>query len=204
MIERGTQRLAAIVDGAGSWGSGREAADLTRTHLSSRWASAAAWTVAGLAADIAEAIKHIPDTLRDPYFGWDFSITALLCSQQDVELVAAGLYRVDILGPRGADVLFRPRMLLDEIVASGALTPESAVALEHQNICFGPFISDGSPLSLTTRSHSLLPGDLVVVTHGLRDNAVRTPGVAPPRSAAELSAMAAPNSYASPVILVAA
>jgi hypothetical protein len=49
-LQRGAESLAAIVDRSGSWGTGREAADLSRAQLESDWRSARRWALSELSA----------------------------------------------------------------------------------------------------------------------------------------------------------
>jgi hypothetical protein len=201
-LRNGGQSLAAIVDGAGSWGTGREAADLSRDILGALWAGATDWSTARLVRDITETALRTPENLRDPELGWSFSVTALLCTEGVVECVAAGLYRVDVVGPDKRETLFRPRMLADDVLAAGTFTPETIAAFPHRDICVGPFIGDNGKVSLVTASRALAVTDTVLVTHAARHNAALVPGSTLPTSAAALSAMAAPDSLPSPVIFM--
>lgn len=195
------QSLAAIVDGAGSWGTGREAADLSRSILGALWAHNTEWSTSQIMQDINGAAARTPDSLREAEFGWSFSVTALLCSDGVVESVAAGFYRVDVLGPRPTKTLFRPSMLVDDLLAKGSLTPDTAETFPHRNICLGPFVGDNGKVSLAIAVHTLSPTDTILVTHAARPNAALASGSRLPDSAAALAAMAAPGSYPSPVIL---
>lgn len=88
IVVRGeTQSLAAIVDGAGSWGSGREAADWARERLGERWRRGSSWSPHQLAEDISVAASSTPAVLRDPELGWSFSITCLLGTNKRGDLL---------------------------------------------------------------------------------------------------------------------
>ena len=201
-LQRGAESLAAIVDGSGSWGTGREAANLSRAHLESRWRSARGWSLSELQADIVEAAARTPETLRAEEFGWSYSVTVLLCSPALVEVLAAGLFRVDVLTRAGSEVLFRPRMLVDDLQAGAAHSEVDIVAFPHRDVCLGPFVGDEVPLA--TARHELGPDETIVVTHAARPNPVLSPPAAPPGSARALSALAVEFRDPGPVILVRA
>jgi hypothetical protein len=200
LFSNGRQSLAAIVDGAGSWGTGHEAADLSRSILGALWAHKAEWSTSQIVQDITVAAARTPESLRDPEFGWSFSVTTLLFSDGVVESVAAGFYRVDVLGPRPTKTLFRPSMLVDDLLAKGILTPDTLETFPHRHICLGRFVGDNGKVSLAIGVHTLSPTDTILVTHAARPNAALAPGSMLPDSAAALAAMAAPGSYPSPVI----
>jgi hypothetical protein len=202
LFENERQSLAAIVDGAGSWGMGREAADLCRDKLSRLWANVAEWCPAQLLRDVTETALGTPGDLRHPEFGWSFSVTALLCTDGVVACIAAGFYRVDVIGPGESRALFRPAMLVDDLLAKGTLTPETIAMCPHKDVCLGPWVGDDDKVTLTAASHLLAPGDVVLVTHAARPNAALAPGSRLPGSAAALAALGAPASYPSPVIFV--
>ena len=200
LFSNGRQSLAAIIDGAGSWGTGHEAADLSRSILGALWAHETGWSTAQIVQDVTDAAARTPDSLRDAEFGWSFSVTVLLCSDGVVESVAAGLYRVDVRGPGPTKTLFRPLMVIDDLLAKGALTPDNAETFRHQDVCLGPFVGDNGKVSLAIATHALSPKDAILVTHTARRNAALACGSPLPDSAAALAAMAAPDSYPSPVI----
>src|SRR5688500_7833103 len=75
LLDDGRQRLAAIIDGAGSWGSGRAAADLAREVLRARW-SQGKWSLAAIADDVRLAAQETPAALRED-LDWTFSVTVL-------------------------------------------------------------------------------------------------------------------------------
>jgi hypothetical protein len=193
------QSLVAIVDGSGSWGSGREAADHARNVLSSRWGSTAEWSVASISNDISEVALSTPNELRDQEFGWSFSVTCLLCAHDLIELVAAGFYRVDVLKPSGMANLFRPAMLVDQLLADGTLRPETVATFSHQHICLGPFVGDRDRVELTTARHVVEPGEFVVVTHA---NRFDLSTIALPVSAESLAASSQPDAYPGPVVVI--
>lgn len=193
-----TQTLAAIVDGAGSWGFGREAADRTRQNLADRWPSARNWSMERLAEDISTVALSTPDDLRDPEFGWSFSVTCVLAADGLVEYVAAGFYRVDVCAPSGTVTLFRPEMLIDQLLANGTLTPQAAAVFPHRRICLGPFVGDRNEVVLTRAKHAVAHDEVVVVTHAGRYD-MSTLSI--PESAEALAAMAMPDGYPSPVII---
>jgi hypothetical protein len=194
-----TQSLVAIVDGSGSWGSGVEAADRARHLLDSRWRGTRDWSVAGLARDISEVALSTPANLRDKEFGWSFSVTCLLCTHDVLDLVAAGFYQVDIVGPSGTLTLFRPTMLIDQLLADGTLQPEAVAAFPHRHVCLGPFVGDRDEVSLSTARRIVEPGELVVVTHA---NRYDLSTIRFPRSAQALAASSLPDALPAPVVVV--
>lgn len=198
VLQREAQTLAAIVDGAGSWGSGRQAADWTRGELARGWTSARNWTAASLAADISTVAASTPDSLRDPEFGWSFSVTCVLMTQSLVECVAAGFYRVDVCGPCGVVPLFRPEMLVDQLLANRTLTPQTAEVFPHSHICLGLFVGDRNEVVLTSLRHAIVPDEVVVVTHAARYDLAN---LRIPESAQALAAISRPGAYPSPVIM---
>jgi hypothetical protein len=199
VFQNETQSLGAIIDGSGSWGSGREAADRTRELLGNRWQSAEDWSADSLIDDISTVASSTPNDLRDREFGWSFSVTCLLCTHDLIVCAAAGFYRVDVRGRSGTTTLFRPEMLVDQFLANGTLTAETAAAFPHRNICLGPFVGDRDLVALSTARHVVAPDDVVVVTHAARFN---LPGIRVPPSAEALAALAIPDAYPSPVIVV--
>ena len=194
-----SQSLVAIVDGSGSWGSGVEAADRARHLIDSRWQSARAWSVSSLVSDVSEIALSTPASLRDTEFGWSFSVTCLLCTRDSVECVAAGIYQVDILGPSGSMSLFRPTMLVDQLLADGTLQLDAVAGFPHQNVCLGPFVGDRDQVSLSVARRAVEPGEFVVVTHANRYDlsAIRFPV-----SAQSLAASSRPGALPAPVVVV--
>jgi hypothetical protein len=199
LFRSAAQSLVAIVDGSGSWGSGREAADLARDVLASRWGSTAEWSVAGIASDISEVALSTPKELRDQEFGWSFSVTCLLCAHDLIESVAAGFYRVDVLRPSGMANLFRPAMLVDQLLAAGILRAETVATFPHRHVSLGPFVGDRDRVELTTARHIVEPGEFVVVTHA---NRFDLSTVALPVSAQALAASSHPDAYPGPVVVI--
>jgi hypothetical protein len=193
------QSLAVVIDGADSWGSGREAADRSRNLLAQRWSGSEHWSVETLVHDISTAAMSTPDDLRDRTFGWSFSATCLLCTEDLVECVAAGFYQVDVLGPTSTETLFKPRMLVDQLLENGSLTPETVGAFEHRGVCVGPFVGDRDTVVLTIVSRRIASDEVVVVSHANRFDLSARPV---PTSAAALVALAKPGSYPSPVVTV--
>lgn len=193
-----SQTLAAIVDGAGSWGSGREAADWTRRKLAARWGSARSWRLGGLADDISTVAFSTPTEFRDPEFGWSFSVTCLLASDGFVECVAAGFYRVDVCAPTGVSNVFRPEMLRDRLAARGT-PPETAAHLPHASICLGPFVGEHDRVALTFTNHAVTLDEVIVVTHAARYD---LDGIGVPQSARALTAFALRDAFPSPVLLL--
>ena len=193
------QSLAVIIDGAGSWGSGREAADRSRDLLSQRWGDAKRWSVDALVQDISTTATSTPNDLRDREFGWSFSVTCLLCTDDLVECVAAGFYRVDVLGPSSRETLFRPEMLVDQLLANGTVTPQTVGSFDQRHVCLGPFVGDRDHVGLTSVRRRVAPDEVVLVTHAARFD---VSSMSIPKSAAALATLAKPDSHASPVVLV--
>jgi hypothetical protein len=115
--------------------------------------------------------------------------------------MAPGFYRVDVVGSGQTKTLVRPTMLVDDLVAKGTLTREKIASFPHRYVCLGPFAGDNAQVSLATVSYALAPAEVLLVTHSARHNAALAPGSALPSSAEALAALAAPDSYPSPVIL---
>lgn len=199
VFQNQTQSLAVIIDGAGSWGSGREAADRARELLAARWRATAEWSVESVSADIATVASSTPANLRDTEFGWSFSVTCVLCTDDLVECMAAGVYRVDVLGTSDPKNLFRPELLIDQLLAEGTLTPEAAVSFAHRNICVGRFVGDRDDVVLDVARHKLLPGETVLVTHAMRYEISAIPVLI---SAQALAGLAPSDAYPSPVLVV--
>ncbi len=200
LIFRGhAQFLAVIIDGAGSWGSGREAADRSRDLLAQRWSDAKQWSVEALLKDISTVAASTPDDLRDRVFGWSFSATCLLCTDDLVECVAAGFYQVDVLGPSSRETLFRPEMLVDQLLANGTLTPQTVGTFEHRHVCLGPFVGDRDEVGLTSVRRRVASDEVVLVTHAARFDLSSMPMLT---SAARIAGLATPGSYPSPVVVV--
>jgi hypothetical protein len=193
-----TQTLTVIVDGSGSWGSGREAADRTRDALADRWRDARNWSLDSLAEDLSTAASSTPNELRDSEFGWSFSATCLLATENLIECVAAGFYRVDVCAPSGMATLFRPEMLLDQLVADGTLSPQAAAVFPHRHVCLGPFIGDKDDVTLSRARHVVAPDEAVIVTHAGRYDLSE---LRVPQSAEALSALAISDAFPSPVVI---
>lgn len=201
-FDRDASSLIAIIDGSGSWGSGREAADRSRGILAASWGRSPQWSAAQLAETIAEAVLSTPQELRDSEFGWAFSITALLCYETRVECLAAGAYRADVIAPQTVTTLFRPKTLADDLLERRILAAEELEDFPHPDVCLGPFLGDSESVSLTTAAYEFSGDEVLIVTDGLRDNHALAPGSVVPHSAAELAAMARENAPPSPVIFV--
>lgn len=134
LFDTGEQRVAAIVDGSGSWGSGREGADLARDSLNALWPRPT-WSTSVIANDVSAVVAQTPTTLREDDFGCSFSVVVLLCSKTLVQIVACGFYRVDVVSVNKRENLFRPMMLVDQLLASGAITRDQVPAFPHQGVC---------------------------------------------------------------------
>jgi len=200
LFDQGSQVIAAIVDGSSSWGTGREAADFTRNALGNLWPRRP-MSASLIAQDIADVVEQVPAHLRSDDFGWSFSITVILLSGTLLETVAAGFYRVDVLRHGGTINIFRPAMLVDQLIASGQLAAHEVDTFPHRGVCIGPFAGDSNAAQLSLTTQALLPSDLVVVTHHGRGNGALGARAPRPGSAAALAAMDIPSSNPSPVIL---
>ncbi len=206
VYRKNEQQLAAVIDGADSWGMGKEAAELTCRKLRAIWSSSRStqWTPAKIADDIAAVAQETPVNLRDLIFGWSFSVTVVLCSAAKVQVVAAGLYRVDIVGPQGARTVFRPAMLIDKLLTEGVLTPAEIPSYPHRNVCTGPFVGDKDKVQLTRAEDALSKDEALLVTRSSFSEAALAPNALRPDSAASLAALSATGSYPCPAILVRA
>ncbi len=198
VIENGAQAVAAIVDGSGSWGHGAEAADRARDLLADRWRRFEGWSSELLAHDISEVALSTPDSLRDRDFGWSFSVTAVSFEGDAVECVAAGLYRVDVLGAQGTMSVFRPEMAVDRLLADGQLSLEGVDGSAVRDVCLGPFVGDDDRVQLTTARLSLGSSETLLVTNAARYSTFHG---AAPQSARELVGRRRLGSHPSPAIL---
>lgn len=158
MFDQGSQVLAAIVDGSGSWGSGREAADFTRDALANLWPRRP-MSASLIAQDIADVVQDVPAHLRSDDYGWAFSIAVVLLGHTLLETVAAGSYCVDVIRHDATINLFRPAMLVDELVRRGELAANEVHSCPHGGVCIGPFVGDSYavPLALASRAVARRP-----------------------------------------------
>lgn len=158
--------LVAVVDGMGSWGTGLETAAWTRAHLAERWRRSVPGTMEAVAGDILAACDAIPAELRDDTFGYGFSGAAVLASAGSVEVVASGQLAVYRVGAAGAVPLFRPRMLVDDLLEKKLLQPAEVEAFADQHICIQPLLADGGQGALVRSGpHEVPVGDAVIVAH---------------------------------------
>lgn len=119
--------LIAVVDGAGSWGTGVEAAAWAAERLAERWDRRFAG-IEAIAGDVRRIGGEVPGGLRDSEWGWGFSVTALVIRGDEIEGVAAGLFDVALVGPSRREMLYEGRTLLRDLVQRGDLAPSEASA----------------------------------------------------------------------------
>jgi serine/threonine protein phosphatase PrpC len=174
------QNLVVVVDGSASWGNGQEAAALGMEYLETLWKDTARWSVSQVAEGIVEAGARTPASLRDELCGCGYSVAALLCSAETVACVAAGLYRVDVLG-RGARIpLYRPKRLIDQLVSSGEVSREEAASYPEGEIYVGSYVGDSEAAHLESPTHTVRAGEVVVVCNDVRVNLEPLTGKVPP------------------------
>lgn len=160
-IQRAGWVLAGVVDGAGSWGTGVEAADWSLERLTETW-SRGPIDPARVAADVRAAARSLPAELRDPDTA--YSVAFALVRGMECHVVAAGCYGVVLLERRGRRDLFRPRTWTDPYVEDGTLTPEAARSHPLRGVMTGPFVADGKDADLATSGPiELRPGATLVV-----------------------------------------
>jgi hypothetical protein len=154
--------LAGVVDGAGSWGSGVEAADWSLGRLREWW-SRGPMGPARIATDIREIARSLPAELRDPDDS-AYSVAFALVRGTECHFVAAGCYGVVLLERGSRRELFRPRVWTDAYVEDGTLTPEAARFHPLRGVATGPFVADGKDVDpATSGPFELRPGATLVV-----------------------------------------
>lgn len=137
------QALVGIVDGAGCWGRGMDVAAWSRTELLRLWQERDVLSAARIADALALVAESIPAGVDDDF--WSFSATFALLQDGMAEIVAAGMYGVDLVTDAGTIPLFRPRMLLDEFTERRMLSVEELAAFPHRDIVLEPAICSGDP-----------------------------------------------------------
>jgi hypothetical protein len=154
--------LAGVVDGAGSWGTGVEAADWSLNRLTERWSSGPMDT-ARITTDVRDVARTLPAELQDPDDA-AYSVAFVLLSGTECHVVAAGCYGVVLLERSGRRDLFRPRVWTDPYVEDGRLTPEDARSHPLRGVAIGGFVADGKDADLATSGpFDLRPGVTLVV-----------------------------------------
>ena len=162
--------LAGIFDGAGSWGSGPDAASHVLKTVRAGWQDALdELTSEQLASDLNATARELPRDLLEDEFGCAFSPVLALADEQRVTLVAAGLFSGLVLGagqpsapPRWHA---RPKMLVDTLVERGQLTAAEAPTAEVPDVCVGPFLGDGTDVLFSVTGDVIAPGERLVLAH---------------------------------------
>jgi hypothetical protein len=199
-VDVADEKVVGLLDGSGDWGSGVAAADWTRQALRDRWSLAGPRSTAEMAADLREVLSRIPSSLSDPEFGMSFSAVLLLCGAKTVSAVCSGVYALRLVRHPAVRTLLRPRLLSDDLVANGQMTPEEVEAFPHRSICVGPALGVSDHLSFV--EEAMQSGDCVVVSHYLREPTAFE-GVLPGlESARQVAASMAEGTYPSPAVLV--
>jgi hypothetical protein len=155
--------LAGVVDGAGSWGTGVEAADWSLERLTERWSQGPIDPVR-VAADVRDVRRSLPRELREPDGDSAYSVSVVLASGTVCHVVAAGCYGV-VLVERGVPRdLFRPRTWADVQVEDGSLGREAARSHPLRHVMVGPLIADRKDSApATSGPFALRPGAAIVV-----------------------------------------
>jgi hypothetical protein len=162
LIRKGEGAVAAVIDGFGSWGSGAEAARWTLTRLGEEWAGQEALSELAVAQDVARVVDLTPNELRNDDLGWGFAVAVIVCKGAALTWYAAGSYSVHHFLGDARRALFRPRMLVDDLIASGASEAQAA-AFTHAHVVLGPFVGDGKPTQLSSGTCVLRPGESLTV-----------------------------------------
>lgn len=132
--------LVAFFDAPGAWGYGGEAAAWTQDALADRWSSRQAPSIRSVLDDIHEIAGRTPREYRESDFGAEFDGAVFLARGTDLFVAAAGACTVVALGDAEHTMIFRPRMLIDDLLASGKLSPETVNDFPHKDICIGPYL----------------------------------------------------------------
>jgi hypothetical protein len=152
--------LIAIVDGAGSWDSGMEAASHVYHVLEGRWRTALPVDAGALERDLLAATGTIPEEMRQ---GDSFSFAAAMLCDESVQIIAAGRFGVlNVVGERAAQI-FSPGTWVMEQVAAGILTQAEALAHPLRNVCIGGHVSSGGTELFVSPSISLESGDVILI-----------------------------------------
>lgn len=165
-LQSGHANLLALFDGVGSWGYGMEAAAWTRLRLIERWERSVPAFIAAVAEDIATVSGAVPGEFRNTDFGCGFCGAAVLLGAGSVYVTAAGLFGVYLVNQFGLVPIFRPRMLVDQLLEEKQLSPDEIDAFAHQDVCVGPFLADGGKQALKCSGpHDLPPDHILIVAH---------------------------------------
>jgi hypothetical protein len=169
--------IAGVVDGAGSWGSGVEAADWCRRRVADLWVRSDPPSPSGLAADIQAAVADLPPELADPDFGCAFSVALVLARGEEWHLVAAGTYGAVLCHRARQEAVYRPRRWTDAQIEQGRMTVEEGRSHPLRNVMACPFVGDvgDAPPAVHGPFH-VPPGSALVIAHlGVLDRLTERP-----------------------------
>jgi hypothetical protein len=182
--------VVAVFEGWGSWGSGMDAAAEALRLTAERWTNAAPASIHAAAADVHAIAASVTGTKADAFDDRAFSGVIIWVAAETVQVAAAGTLAAALIGPASAKFLFKPRMLLDQVLEQHPLTSEQIRDFPHRHVCLGPFLAspdDPTPLTITGPHGVPAGGAVLVAEHRLVEHLL-APGAPwdPTRTAAEL------------------
>jgi hypothetical protein len=189
----GAASVVGIVDGMGSWGSGVEAADWVLQRLVAGWSTRIPSSAKGIAAEIADVARQIPDQWQGDDMGCSFSVALIVRLGATVEVVAAGAYNVWSLGSAEEKPLFRPRRWIDEQVRLGNLSVAEALVHPLREVMTGPFVADasGDPPEALGPFDLASDARIVIAEERVMDQLLAVPARARPEHALEIQELGA-------------
>jgi hypothetical protein len=166
-LQRDGWFLAGVIDGAGSWGWGVEAADWSLARLSEAW-SRGPMDPKRIATDVRKVARSLPVQFQEPDLGPPgFSVALVLVTGAECVAVAAGCYGVVLVDRGGRRDLFRPPVWTDPYVEDGTLGPDAARTHPLRDVLIGGCVADGRDGDLATSDPLKVQPDaaLVIAEH---------------------------------------
>jgi hypothetical protein len=185
--------VVGIVDGMGSWGFGVEAADWVLQRLVAGWSTRIPSSAKGIAAEIADVARQIPDQWQGDDVGCSFSVALIVRLGATLEVVAAGTYNVWSLGSGEDRLLFRPRRWIDEQVRLGNASAAEALVHPLRGVTTGPFVADnrGEPPEALGPFDLASDAKIVIAEERVMDQLLAVPSHARPERALEIQELGA-------------
>jgi len=155
--------MVLLMDAAGSWGYGAEAARWFRERLDRAAASWYELSLDDLAVALLRIRREVPPEMADEDCGWDFSVAALLVRDEVVHVTGLGSFSAVLVDGEGTKVLMAPVTLADRLVQEGAMTEAQARQFPHGDIIANPAFGPGEGVLPGPRAFSVRPGNRILV-----------------------------------------